>query len=300
MEGRPEPRPGDAPRVLYWVTGPRYFETLAIPLQQGRRFADQDNDEARGVVIVCAAMAQRFWPGESPLGKRLQPMFRDTNYYWVPKSENRWLMVVGVVGDVRLDGILPAQPQMYLPYAQNPSSIMHLVMRTAGSPLRWAAAMRTEIHSLDKDQPVFDIKSLDDVLAESVTRPNVLMRLLATFAGVALVLAALGIYGVVTYFVSQRTREIGIRIALGAKQGQVIRYVMGQGLGGVLVGVTVGVAGALAGTRVLRGVLVGVATTDLATFVGAPAVLIVVAMVASYMPAQRAAKTEPMDALRAE
>ena len=122
------------------------------------------------MVIVSAAMARRFWPGESPLRKRIQPVFPDANYYWLPKSKNRWLVVVGVAGDVRLDGILQkAQPQMYLPYAQNPSSIMHLVMRTAGSPLRWAGAVRKEIHSLDKDQPVFDVKSLEDVLAESVT-----------------------------------------------------------------------------------------------------------------------------------
>ncbi len=299
VEGRPAPTPGEEPRVLYWVIGPRYFETVGISLQ-GRQFTEQDNDEAHGVVIVSAAMAQRFWPGESPLGKRIQPVFPDANYYWLPKSKNRWLTVVGVAGDVRLDGILRSQPQMYLPYAQNPSSIMHLVMRTAGPPLRLAGAVRQEIYSLDKDQPVFDVKSLEDVLAESITRPSFLTRLLAVFAGMALLLAGLGIYGVVAHFVSQRTREIGIRIALGAEPGQVVRFVMGQGLGAVLVGAMVGMAGALAGSRVLRSVLVGVSTTDLATFVGVPAVLILVAAAACYVPAERAAKMEPMAALRTE
>ena len=267
---------------------------------QGRQFTDYDHDEAHGVVIVSAAMAQRFWPGESPIGKRIRPMFPEGNYYWQPKSKNPWLVVVGVVGDVHLDGILPRQAQMYLPYGQTPSSIMHLVMRTAGKPSGWVAPVRAAIRSLDKEQAVFDVKSLEDVLAESVARPSVLMRLLTAFAATALGLAALGVYGVVTYFVSQRTREIGIRIALGARRAHVVSFVMAQGLGAVLVGVAVGVAGALAAARMLRTILVGVTSTDAAAFVGMPAVLILVAMVATYIPARRAANTEPMTVLRSE
>ena len=300
VEGQTVQHPGEEPRLLYWVVGPRYFETMDIPVLQGRQFTDYDHDEARGVVIVSAAMAQRFWPGESPIGKRIRPMFPEGNYYWQPKSKNPWLVVVGVVGDVHLDGILPWQAQMYLPYAQTPSSIMHLVVRTAGKPSRWVTPVRAAIRSLDKEQAVFDVKSLEDVVAESVARPNVLMRLLTAFAGTALGLAALGVYGVVTYFVSQRTREIGIRIALGARRGHVFAFVMVQGLSAVLVGVAIGVAGALAAASMLRATLVGVTSTDAVAFIGMPSMLLLVAMVATYIPAQRAANTEPMTVLRSE
>ncbi len=250
---------------------------------------------------MSAAMARRFWPGRSAVGKRIRPRFPQYRAYWLPKSNSDWLTVAGVVGDVRLDGVVQFPlPQVYLPYAQNPSSILHLMVRTSADPLRWTAAVRRVIQSLDQDQPVFDVKSLEDVLAESVTRASVVMRVLGAFAVVALVLATLGIYGVVAYSVSRRTREIGVRLALGAGLPQVVRLVIRQELRPSVAGVAAGICGALAATRVLGGFLVGVATTDLATFLAIPALFLVVALAAAYIPARRAALVDPMAVLREE
>lgn len=301
LDGVPVPRPGEEPQVQYWIAGPNYFQTAGIPLLEGRPFTDQDDDEAHGVVVVSAAMARRFWPARSALGKRIRPVFPESRAYWLPKSNNGWLTVIGVVGDVRLDGVVQTPlPQIYLPYGQNPSSILHLMARTSADPLRWAPAVRREIQLLDKDQPVFDVKSLEDVLGESVTRASVVTRVLGVFAVLAMVLAGLGIYGVVAWFASQRTREIGVRMALGADPPQVVRLVIRQELRAVLAGVAAGISGALAGVSVLKSLLVGVTTTDLPTFLGIPAIFLMVALAAAYVPARRASRLNPMAALRHE
>src|SRR5262249_33453254 len=156
LEGKPTPRPGQEPQVQYWVVSSEYFRTTGIPLREGRAFTDRDDDETHGVAIVSAGMAQRFWPGQSALGRRLRLLIPDTGHYWLPKSRNQWLTVVGVAGDVKLAAIKAHPlPQMYLPYAQNPSAIFHLILRTAGNPLQWLPALRQTVTSLDKDQPVF-------------------------------------------------------------------------------------------------------------------------------------------------
>jgi ABC-type antimicrobial peptide transport system permease subunit len=200
-----------------------------------------------------------------------------------------------------LDGVVQTPlPQIYLPYGQNPSSILHLMVRTSADPLRWAPSVRREIQMLDKDQPVFDVKSLEDVLGSSVTRASVVTRMLGVFAALAMGLAGLGIYGVVANFVSKRTREIGVRMALGAGPPQVIRLVVRQEMRGVVAGVAAGICGALAGAGALKSLLVGVTTTDLPTFVAVTAVFLTVALAAAYVPARRAARMDPMAALREE
>ncbi|SPF46720.1 Macrolide transporter ATP-binding /permease protein [Candidatus Sulfopaludibacter sp. SbA4] len=299
LDGAPAPRPGEEPQVHYWVVGPDYFHTAGIPLLAGRAFTEQDNDEQHGVAIVSASMARRFWPGESPLGKRIQPAFPNSNSYWLPRSQNQWLTVVGVARDVRLDGIVPTPlPQLYLPYAQNPSSILHLVVRTAADPMRWSPSVRRAVLSIDKDQPVFDVKTLEDVLAYSFTRAATLTRVLAAFAALAVLLAGLGIYGVVAYFVSQTTREVGIRMALGARPAQVAGLIVRQAMRAALAGVSIGLAGALAGARVLQGLLVGVAGTDAATLGAIAVFFLAVALAAAYVPARRAARVNPLTCLR--
>jgi putative ABC transport system permease protein len=287
--------------VQYWIAGPNYFLTAGIPLLEGRPFAEQDDYAAHGVLVVSAAMARRFWPGRSAVGKRIRPVFPESQAYWLPKPASGWLTVVGVAGDVRLDGVVQTPlPQIYLPYGQNPSSILHLMVRTSADPLRWAPSVRREIQMLDKDQPVFDVKSLEDVLGSSVTRASVVTRMLGVFAALAMGLAGLGIYGVVANFVSKRTREIGVRMALGAGPPQVIRLVVRQEMRGVVAGVAAGICGALAGAGALKSLLVGVTTTDLPTFVAVTAVFLTVALAAAYVPARRAARMDPMAALREE
>ena len=301
FDGMPGPRPGEEPQVNYWIAGPDYLRTAGIPLLSGRAFTAADDDEAHGVAIVSAAMARRFWPDQSPLGKRIQPAFPNSNSYWLPRSQNRWLTVVGVARDVRLDGIVSTPlPQMYLPYAQNPSSIMHLVVRTAADPMNWSSGVRLVVESLDRDQPVFDVKTLDAVLAESFTRAYTLARILISFAGVAILLAGFGIYGVVAYFVSQRTREVGIRMALGARPSEVAGLMVWQGMRAVLAGVAVGIAGALAGGRVLEGMLVGVARANAPTLAAIAGFFIALALAAAYLSARRAARVNPLHCLRHE
>jgi putative ABC transport system permease protein len=299
VDGKEPVRPGEEPQAQYWVIGPDYFRTASIPLLEGRAFTEQDNDEAHGVVIVSATMARRFWPGQSALGKRLRPLIPDTGHYWLPKSQNRPLTVVGIAGDIKLDGIAQnAPPQMYLPYAQNPSSIFHLLVRTADNPERLSSAVRQAVMSMDKDQPVFDEKSLEDVLASSVARVSMVTRGLAITAVIALLLACVGIYGVTSYIVSQRSRETGIRMALGANPRRLVGLQVRRTMSVVLIGSAAGVAGALAGTRVLKSMLVGVSTTDIVTLSAAPLFFLLIAALATWLPAHRAAQVDPLTALR--
>jgi putative ABC transport system permease protein len=298
---RPTPLPGDEPRVQYWVIGPDYFRTTGIALLAGRDFAPQDDDESHGTAIVSASLAERFWPGESPLGKRIRPIFPNTDHYWLPRSRNLWLTVVGVAGDVRLDGIASAQlPQMYLPYAQSPTAILHLVVRTEGPPARWSAAVRREILALDRDQPLFDVKPLDAVLDDSTMRANSIARMLSGFALLATVLAAFGIHGVLAYAVSRRTREIGIRMAIGAAPAAVTRLVLRQTIITVGAGIGLGIVGALMAAPVYRTLLTGIAPGDPLTMAAIAVLFAIVAIIAAWRPARRASRLDPVRALRVE
>lgn len=306
IEGKAPPAPDEAPIAQYAVISAEYFHTMGIPLLSGRQFTEQDANENHGVVVISASMARRFWPHEDPVGRQIKPRFPEMRAYWVPESNNLPLTVVGVVGDLKQDGMMGVPqdqvtlPQMYLPYLQNPSSIMHLMVRTPSYPLRWAAAVRGEVYAVDNDQPVFDVKTMDEVVAESFARPRILTLLLGAFAALALSLAAVGIYGVVSYSVVQRTHEIGIRIALGAQQRDILKLVLTQGLTLTATGVVLGLIAAFAVTRVMSSLLYGVGATDLMTFAGVSVLLTGVALVASYLPARKAMEVDPTIALRYE
>jgi putative ABC transport system permease protein len=274
---------------------------MSIPLLAGRVFTDQDNDEAHGVVMINKTMAHRYWPNEDPIGRRLKPQFPTAKVPWRPASRNTWLTVVGVVGDVKEDALNDeTKPEIYLPYLQNPSSLMNLLVRSTYDPSRLAPALRKQVSAVDKDQPVYNINTMENVFSQALTEPTLIASLLATFAGVALILATVGIYSVVSYSVAQRTHEIGIRMAVGAQHRHVLSMVLGQGLKLVLVGVAVGVTTALGITRVLSNLLFGVTATDPAIFFAVPLVLIVVAVFASYFPARKAVQVDPILALRNE
>ena len=305
-DGKALQAPDEAPVAQYALISAEYFQTMGIPLLSGRQFTEQDANENYGAVVISNSMAQRFWPHEDPVGRQINPRFPEMSAYWVPESNNLPLTVVGVVGDLNQDGIigLPKDqvtpPQIYLPYVQNPSSIMHLMVRTASDPLRWSAAVRSEVYGVDKDQPVFDIKSMDEVVAESFARPRILTLLLGTFAALALSLAAVGIYGVVSYSVIQRTHEIGIRLALGAQQRDILKLVLTQGMTSAVTGVILGLTAAFAVTRVMSSLLYGVGATDPITFAGVSVLLTGVALLSSYMPARKATEVDPIIALRCE
>lgn len=289
-EGRPA-SPEESDNAAYLVTTPDYFQTLQIPLLAGRAFNDQDNEQTTKVVIVNDTMARQLWPGQSPLGKRIT-IWRDENF---PRE------IVGVVRDTKPS--LDAEPsqQMYVPYAQDSGwSGMSLVIRTSGDPLDTVAAARNAVRSIDKGIPVFNVKSMNDVLATSVSQQRMSMLLLSAFAGVALLLAMIGIYGVTAYYVTQRTQEIGIRMALGAQMGDVMKLVLASGMALALVGVGLGVVGALALTRLMTSLLFAVKPTDAVTFVTVSLCLLVTALIASYIPARRATKVDPLVALRYE
>lgn len=290
-EGRPF-TPEESANATYLVITPNYFRALQIPLTAGREFTDQDNDQTTKVVMVNQTMARRLWPGESPIGKRIT-IWRDEKF---PRE------IVGVVGDTKASLDTDAGSQMYVPYAQDANwGSLTLAMRTTTSdPASLAPAVRNEIRSLDKSLPVYNVKTMDDVLAASVADRRTSMLLFSTFAVVAMLLSMIGIYGVTAYYVTQRTHEIGIRMALGAQLRDVIKLVLKRGVTLALVGVAVGVAGALALTRLLSTLLFGVTAFDAATFAAVSLGLIAVAVIACYIPARRATKVDPLVALRYE
>ncbi|HEX6185782.1 MAG TPA: ABC transporter permease, partial [Pyrinomonadaceae bacterium] len=297
IEGHPDPPPGQGKRpvVVTRVVSPQYFRTMGIQLVQGRVFEEgKDRADSPVALIVSEALARRYWPGENVVGKRINP--------GDPNNPAHWYEVVGVVKDVRqFELAADPKPQMYFTYAQAGVFVpRHLVVSTEGDPLTLAGAVRSAVWEVDKDQPVSDVQPMEVVLSESLARQRFSMLLLGIFAGVALVLAAVGLYGVMSYTVAQRTREIGLRMALGAQKGDVLRLVVGQGLKLVLVGVVLGLVASVALTRVMTSLLFGVTATDPATLVTISLVLIAVAALASYIPARRATRVDPLIALRYE
>ncbi len=301
IEGGNPPPPGQEITVSYRVIDQNYFRTMGIPLLRGRYFMEQDNDESHGVVMINQTMARRYWFDQDPVGRRLQPHFPAAKVPWRPESSNTWLTVVGVVGDVKEDGLNDqTSAEIYVPYLQNPSSLMNLLVRSTSDPLRLVPGVRGQVLAVDEDQPVYNIKTMENVFSQSLAAPQVITSLLATFAAVALILAAIGVYSVMSYSVAQRTHEVGVRMALGAQQRHVLRMILGQGLKLVLVGVVIGVTTAFAVTRVVSNLLFGVTATDPAIFVAVPLLLVVIAILASYLPARRALKVDPIIALRNE
>ena len=278
------------------VVSPGYFEAMGIPLRRGRLFRDADGPDAPPVAIINEAMARKFWPNQDPLGKR----FKFEN-----GSDNTpWLRIVGIVGDVRqmrLDE--PPRQEMYFPYWQAKDNWMvprDLAIRTAGDPLSLAGAVRQAVWSIDRDQPVSNVMTLDALLDKEVAQRRVQASLLAGFAALALILACIGIYGVLSYLVAQRTQEIGVRVALGASAADVFRTVAGQGMTLAAFGMAAGLAGALALSRLLGSLLFGVGAVDPAAYIAAVVLFGAVALAACYFPARRAADVDPLTALRYE
>jgi predicted permease len=288
---RPAPAPGTEPNVgVHWVT-PDWFATMRVPLRGGRMFTRADRLGVQKVVLVSESAARAYWPGRDPVGRPVSVgqggFFDDTAY------------VAGVVGDVRFRTLdsLPI-PDVYLSYYQSPRGRMMMFVRTAGDPRGAVAAARREIAALAPGVPLYDVRPMRERVADAMGYARFSALLLAAFAVVALALAALGTYGVVSFGVSQRTKEIGIRVALGATRGSVVRLIVGQGIGLAVVGGVLGLAGALAATRVLRSLLFGVAPSDPLTLVSIVTLLVVAVIVASWIPARRAAGVQPSEALR--
>ncbi len=305
IEGQPLPAPGEALHAHPRSVSPDYFQTMGVPLLAGRFFTDQDIDGAPRVAIINQAMARRFWPNENPLGKRVSLDYEAMRFF-PDRSPEIDLQaglreVVGVVGDVRHQGLnVDPQPELYTPQNQRPSLNMSLVVHAASGPEALTGAIRQAVLAIDKDQPVSGARTMTQLLAESTAQPRFTTTLVGAFAGLALVLAAMGIYGVMAYTVSQRAHEFGIHMALGARQTDVLRMVMGKGLMVTLVGVGLGIAAALALARFLASMLYGVRPVDPLTFFVAPVLLTAVSLLACYIPARRATKVDPMVALRYE
>jgi putative ABC transport system permease protein len=296
FEGRPKPASREGvPTVAFFQVTPDYFRAIGIPLLKGRPFGDQDNGQSPLVAVINGTLSRRYFPNEDPIGKRIRLGVEDT----VP-----WLDVVGVVGDVALDRLNePPPPAVYTAHlqgVQGASGTMLLVLRTTSDPLGVAAAVREQVWSVDKDQPVANITTLERLASDALARPRFNTLLLAIFATLALVLAAVGIYGVLSYSVAQRTHEIGVRMALGAEHRDVLRLVLGQGIPLICIGIMLGLGGALVGARLLTSLLFGVRPSDPLTFILVALLLAAVALLACYLPARRAVKVDPMVALRYE
>jgi putative ABC transport system permease protein len=292
VEGIADPPPDQMPDVIFRTVGPNYFNTMGIALVRGRDFNDNDTLDTALAVVVSEKTAQRFWPNEDPLGKRLKP--------GGTMSQSPWRTVIGVVKDVRQNDFI-AQPkmQMYFDFRQTKSLVANaLVVRTALEPLSIATSVRNAIWSVDKDQAISNIDAMENIVAGAVARQRFSMLLLAIFAGLALVLAAVGIYGVMSYSVAQQTREIGIRMALGAQRTDVLKMTIKQGLKLVGLGLIIGLGAAFVLTRVMATLLFGISATDPLTFLTISFVLFLVAMLASYIPSVRAMRVDPMVALR--
>jgi putative ABC transport system permease protein len=292
VSGHPTPAQTEIPDAAFNVVEPEYFRTMKIPLLQGRFFTDADSADAPTVVIINESMGRRWWPRESPLGKRIKQGF--------PQDDRPWREIVGVVGDVRQELDRPVQTEVFLPHSQDPGGVMTLVARTNSDPMSVARAGVAAIHRIDADQSVSKIQPLTAYLAESVARRRFTTLLLGLFGALALVLASVGIYGVVSYGVAQRTREIGIRTALGAGPRDVLLLVISQALRLAAIGMLVGGAAALGLTRFLASLLFGIGPSDPLTFGGVAALLTVVVLAACAWPARRALGVSPTIALRTE
>ena len=287
--GEPRQSPGTDLVASVLSISPNYFRALGLRMLSGRSFSEADTAPAPKVAIVNETLARLFWSNQDPIGRR------------IGHAGPNLLTVVGVVTDIHHNGLAEkAEPELYLPFLQSPQSGMDLAIRTASDPTGIVNAVRAQVAASDPEQPVYDVSTMEQRLAESLSPRRFNMLLLGTLALLALMLAGVGIYGVMSYSVVQRTHEVGVRMALGARGGDVLRMVVGQGMKLAAVGVVVGLVAALALTRVIASLLYGVGPTDLVTFASVSLLLLTVAFLATYVPARRATKVDPMVALRYE
>ena len=290
IEGQTPAPAGQEPEIDHRVVSPGYFSAMKTPLIKGRYFTDADNNTSTQVIIINNTMARRYWPGEDPVGRRMKVL---------GEHNEDWRTVVGIVDDLKHFGPdTEAKPEMYRPYLQEPQPLIGMVVRTTGEPTAIASAVRSAIYAADRDQPISHVMPLGDLVADAVAPREVSMILLTVLGSVALLLALLGIYGVLSYSITQRTQEIGIRTALGAQQTDVLKLILGQSLKLILIGVVMGVAVAIVIIRLFSSLLFGVSPTDPFIFVVVTAVLFLTALLASYLPARRASQLDPVRALR--
>jgi putative ABC transport system permease protein len=291
IEGRPPADPGKMPGASYTVACPNYFRTLGIPVLKGREFTAQDTVNAPGAIVINERMAHDFWPNEDPVGRAIR----------LGGSDGPRLTIVGVVGDVHFQGLdSPARRQFFRPYTQAGWPVMTMVARSVATPAAYVTPIKKALASVLPDLPVSNVRTMEEVVHNSTGSRRFPMLLLSVFSVLALVLAAVGIVGVVGHSVTQRTHEIGIRMALGAKTFDVLRLMVNSSMIWVFVGLGVGVAGSIVLTRLLADMLYGVRPLDPAVLGGVALLLGVVALIASYLPARRAAKIDPIAALRCE
>jgi putative ABC transport system permease protein len=275
----------------FFGVSPDYFTTLGIKIVRGRAFTERDDEQAPPVVVINETMAAKYWPGEDPIGKRVKLSYNNSG----PRE------IVGVAGDVRQTNLTDAvSSQMYTPFVQAPWPFLTAVAKTPASPEAAAGSMRQALAHLDPEQAAGELRTFDQYMARSIATPRFTAILLGTFAALALLLAGFGLYGVMAYSVAQRSREIGIRMALGAQSGDVRSLVVNQAVRLGAAGLIIGIAGALAVTRVLDSLLFGVTASDPLTFAGVSAALITVLLLAAYLPARRATRVDPIVALRAD
>lgn len=296
IEGAPPLAPGQVNDANHRVISANYLQTLGVRLRAGRFFRDSDGPGQPPVAVVNGAMARQYWPGQNPLGQRFR----------LDQLKAPWITIVGVVDDLRQMGLdVNSRAEMYFPYTQPPGSYGYftprdLAVRVKGDPMSYAMAVERAIWEIDRNQPIADVMPMDQLISGKLLSREVAVKLIGTFAGLALLLAALALYGLLAYTVTQRKREIGVRMALGAQRGQVLSGVLGEGLRLVVFGLALGAAGSWAVTRGLKSLLYGVTPTDVWIFCGSALVLLLVGAIASYAPARHASKTDPMTALRYE
>jgi predicted permease len=299
LEGSPPRGEGERPSAPYAAVGSEYFRTLGIPLRSGRFFTEADNERAPLVGIVSEALAGRYFSNQDPVGRHIVV---DRPIRGQSGEETVRLQVVGVVGNVKLTDLAAnSKPVIYVPHSQNPwSRAVWFAARTQVNPASLGSAVRGEFMAIDKDQPIEQVGSLEQILAAQFAQPKFQTQLMSSFALMALILAVLGIYGVNAYAVTQRRHEIGLRMALGASRGAVLREVIARGMRPTAVGIGVGTAGAVASAVLLRNILVGTGSLDPVTFLGATLLLAGVAVVACYLPARTATRIDPAIVLKAE
>jgi putative ABC transport system permease protein len=292
VEGWPPPPPGEEPTTQVRVADPGFFRVMGIPILRGRGFTDAEAAEARQVVLVSQSLALKYFPGENPIGKRIKVQMSEEP---VPTE------IVGIVGDVKFDSLTDeVRPTVYMTLPDLVYPFMTFVIHTSGDPVEMAPTVRRALREVDPNQPVSDVRSMEKVMAGTVGRARFNTLLLGLFAGLATLLSTVGIFGVMSYSVTLRTREIGLRIALGAQPREVLRLILKQGLLLTAIGIAIGLAGALALTRLLASLLFGVGSTDPATFAGIVLLLTLVSLIACYLPARRATRVDPLIALRYE